>query len=95
MFGGDARLEGRSKEIAQKIRKFYFDNQEISLELEEALTDLYSDVWFNYAGHETALLLAKYTPVYAGLISHRRKDFNILSAFLGIKDPRGKPSSEF
>jgi len=85
----DPALKGRDMEdIARKIKKFYFNNEEITLEKEEALTDLYTDARFLHGIRETALELSKHVPVYTAMINYKRQDYSLLG--LGFPELLGK-----
>jgi len=81
LYENNPGFQSHRKEVTKKIHKFYFGGEEITTDKFENLTNIYTDSWFLHGIHETALALAEHTTVYTGLITHRRKDFSMLSAF--------------
>jgi len=87
-YGSEPALSNQISEISKEIRQFYFGNAEINLETEQNLTNLYTDALFLKGIQDTALLMAKHTPVYTGLFTQLRKDFSF-TWFFGIKEILG------
>lgn len=55
-----------SNEISEKVRKFYFGEEPISLKVRQKITDLYSDQFYLHGIYKAATLSAarSKTPVY-------------------------------
>lgn len=69
--------------VSQKIRKFYFQDRNISEETRQELTNVYSDRLFNHGVSKNALLMAAHVPVYIYQFAHNRGDYSIVK-FFGI-----------
>ena len=90
-YGTDSELIGdpeRTDQVSDKIREFYFNNEEVSMANAQNLTNLYSDALFVRGIHKTALLLAKNTPVYTGMFTYIGGGYSTPSLF-GITEVLG------
>ncbi|KAG4071521.1 hypothetical protein HA402_011675 [Bradysia odoriphaga] len=67
--------------ISTEIRKFYFNNQTISEDNRQQLTNVYSDRLFNHGVRKCAVLLSEHSPVYSYQFAHNRGDYSILRWF--------------
>jgi len=85
----DQKLKHRKVEVSKAIRKFYFDDKPITPEMEQNLTNAYTDAYFLTGTRRAALMLGMQTPVYVGLFTHDRKDFSPVRAFGVAEDVAG------
>lgn len=67
--------------ISTEIRKFYFNDQTISEDKRQQLTNVYSDRLFNQGVRKCAVLLSEHSPVYSYQFAHNRGDYSILRWF--------------
>ncbi|XP_071439355.1 venom carboxylesterase-6-like isoform X2 [Hetaerina americana] len=76
------------KETSQKIRSFYFGNNEIGLNQKEEMTKMCSDRLFLYASSKAAKLHSKFAPAYKYQFAYRGT-YSVSQAMAGTDEDLG------
>lgn len=82
--------EDTRDQISRQIRGFYFGQDKIGPERSTNLTNVYSDRHFNHGVTKTAILQAKYSPVYPYIFTYMG-EYTYLQLYFGniISEPIG------
>lgn len=74
--------------VSEKLRNFYFGHKEINEDSRKELTDIYSDVYFNYGAQKTAKIIAKHGGKVFTYVFRFKGDHTVLKSWFGVEDLR-------
>jgi len=78
-----------ASKVSDEIRKFYFEDKNITLKELKTLCNIYSDRLFNNGVVEAASLLSEHMPVYNYLMNYQGNHSVIQYFFKGIDKRNG------
>jgi hypothetical protein len=83
--------EGNLDEVSKSIKKFYFgEDMQISMENKDAISDIYSDRFFNNGIIESISLLSQFLPaVYPYYMNYQGNYSGIQFDFPGVENANG------